>query len=172
MSHDLFRDPVAMKRYFRKNIVLKLQSLPWCWERLRAGREGGDRGWDGWMASPTRWTCVWVNSGSWWWTGRSGVLRFVGSQRVGHDCATELNWLNTEKPGRNHFNQMIKFQNKLHVYSLCVCVICLREGRKGKWVKYKGIEEKCVTLVNLDIQCAVALYNYFGNFYLFAFILK
>ena len=54
-------------------------------------REGDDRGWDGWMASPTRWTWVWVNSGSWWWTGRPGVLWFMGSQRVGHDSDwTEL----------------------------------------------------------------------------------
>ena len=64
----------------------------WCWEGLGAGGEGDDRGWDGWMASLTRWTWVWVNSGSWWWTGRPGVLRFMGSQRVGHDWATELNW--------------------------------------------------------------------------------
>ena len=47
---------------------------PWCWEWFKAGREGDDRGWDGWMASPTQWTWVWVNSGSWWWTGKSGVL--------------------------------------------------------------------------------------------------
>ena len=53
---------------------------------------GLDRGWGGWMASPTRWTWVWVNSGSWWWTGRPGMLQFMGSQRVGHDWATELNW--------------------------------------------------------------------------------
>ena len=52
----------------------------WCWEGLRAGREGDDRGWDGWMASPTRWTWVWVSSGSWWWTGRPGVLQFMGLQ--------------------------------------------------------------------------------------------
>ena len=58
-----------------------------------AGGEGDDRGWGGWMASPTGWTWVWVNSGSWWWTGRPGVLWFMGSQRVGHDWATELNWL-------------------------------------------------------------------------------
>ena len=64
---------------------------PWCWERLKAGGEGDDRGWDGWMASPTQWTWVWVNSGSWWWTGRPGVLLFTGSQRVRHDWATELN---------------------------------------------------------------------------------
>ena len=65
---------------------------PWCWEGLGAGGEADDRGWDGWMASLTRWTWVWVNSGSWWWTGRPGMLRFMGSQRVGHDWATELNW--------------------------------------------------------------------------------
>ena len=64
----------------------------WCWEGLGAGGKGDDRGWDSWMASPTRWTWVWVNSGSWWWTGRPGVQRFMGSQRVGHDWATELNW--------------------------------------------------------------------------------
>ena len=58
---------------------------PWCWERLKAGREGDDRGWDGWMASPTQWTWVWVSSGSWWWTGRPGVLQSMGLQRVGHD---------------------------------------------------------------------------------------
>ena len=65
---------------------------PWCWERLRAEGEGDDREWDGWMAALTQWTWVWVDSGSWWWTGRPGVLRFMGSQRVRHDWATELNW--------------------------------------------------------------------------------
>jgi len=58
---------------------------PWCWERLKAGGEGDDRGWDGCMASPTQRTWVWVSSGSWWWTGRPGVLRFMWLQRVGHD---------------------------------------------------------------------------------------
>ena len=62
---------------------------PWCWARLKGG-EGDDRGWDGWMASPTQRTWVWVNSGSWWWTGRPGVLQSTGSQRVRHDWATEL----------------------------------------------------------------------------------
>ena len=66
---------------------------PWCWERLKAGGEGDDRGWDGWMASSTQWTWVWVNSRSWWWRGRPGVLQSMGSQRVGHDWVTELNWL-------------------------------------------------------------------------------
>ena len=60
-----------------------------------------DRGWDGWMASPTQWTWVWVNSGSWWWTGRPGVLRFMGLQRVGHNWVTELNW--TERKSKFPF---------------------------------------------------------------------
>ena len=62
----------------------------WYWEGSGAGGEGDDRGWDGWMASLTRWTWVCVNSGSWWWTGRPGVLQFMGSQRVRHDWLTEL----------------------------------------------------------------------------------
>ena len=63
---------------------------PWCWERLRAGREGDDGGWEGWMASPTQWTWVWVDSGSCWWTRRPGVLQFTESQSVRHNWATEL----------------------------------------------------------------------------------
>ena len=65
---------------------------PWCWEGLGAGREEGDRGWDGWMASPTQCTWVWVNSRSWWCTGRPGELWVMGLRRVGHDWVTELNW--------------------------------------------------------------------------------
>ena len=62
----------------------------WCWERLKTGGEGEDRGWDDWIASLTQWTWVWVSSRSWWWTGRPGVLQSMGLQRVGHDWATEL----------------------------------------------------------------------------------
>ena len=69
---------------------------PWCWKRLRAGGAGDDRGWDGWMASLIQWTCLWVNSRSWWWTGRSGMMRSMRSQRFRHDWATELNWTFTE----------------------------------------------------------------------------
>ena len=64
----------------------------WYWERLKVGGKGDDRGWDGWMASLTQWTWIWVNSRSWWWTWRPGMLWFKGSQRVGHDWAPELNW--------------------------------------------------------------------------------
>ena len=62
----------------------------WCWERLKAGGEGDDRGWDGWMASLTWWTWVWASSRSWWWTGKPGVLQSMGSQRVRHDWVSEL----------------------------------------------------------------------------------
>ena len=64
---------------------------PSCWERLKAGGKGDNSGWDGWMVSPTQWSWVWVSSGSWWWTGRPGVLQSKGLQRVGHDWVTELN---------------------------------------------------------------------------------
>ena len=66
---------------------------PWCWERLKAGGEGDDRGWDSWIASLTRWTGVWASSRSWWWTGKPGVLQSMGSQRVRHDWVTELSAL-------------------------------------------------------------------------------
>ena len=73
-----------------KNWLIGKDSDPgkdWRWEE-----KGTDRRWDGWMASPTQWTWIWVNSGSWWWTGRPGMLQLMRSQRVGHDWATELNW--------------------------------------------------------------------------------
>ena len=63
---------------------------PWCWERLKAGGEGDDRGWDGGMASPIQWTWVWVSSGNWWWTGKPGMLQSMRSQRV---MTEQLNWL-------------------------------------------------------------------------------
>ena len=81
----------------------------WCWEGLGTGGKGDDRGWDGWMASLTRWTWVWVNPGSWWWIGRPGVLRFMGLQRVGHDWETELNW--TERV--QHGSRTLPFQPPL-----------------------------------------------------------
>ena len=74
----------------------------WCWERLKAGRKGEDRGWDGWMASPTRWTWIWVGSGSWWWTGRPGMLQSMGLQRVGHNWAIELMGISS----RYYFNKV------------------------------------------------------------------
>ena len=77
---------------------------PWCWEGLGAGGEGDDRGWDGWMASPTQCPRLCVNSGSWWWTGRPAVLWFMGSPRV--DMIEKLNWteLNWDYDGDSENN--------------------------------------------------------------------
>ena len=90
--------------------------------------KGNNRGWDGWMASLTRWTWVWVNSGSWWWTGRPGVLRFMGSQRVGHNWATELNWtepLDSTSTLSHCIISLIIPADQLWV--------CSTEGSKTKW---------------------------------------
>ena len=70
----------------------------WCLERLKAGGEGDDKGWDGWMASLTRWTGVWASSRSWWWTRKPGVLQSMGLQRVGHDWVTQLTELRKQSP--------------------------------------------------------------------------
>ena len=86
--HDLPHSPHPNPGTIRSYFYLRLWA--WCWERLKAGGEGDNRGWDGCMASLTWWTCVWVSSGSWWWTGKPGVLQSMESQRVRHDWATEL----------------------------------------------------------------------------------
>ena len=83
---------LKLKLQYFGHLMWRTDSLEWCLARLKARGEGDNRGWDGWMASLTQWTWVWVNSGSWWWIGRPGMLRSMGSQRVGHDWATELNW--------------------------------------------------------------------------------
>ena len=86
---------------------------------LGARGEGDDRGWDGWMVSLTWWTWVSVNSGSWWWTGRPGVLRFMGSQRVGHDWATDLIWSDSWFTKLYYFLVNIKVnQLYIHIYPL------------------------------------------------------
>ena len=87
-THAEIETPILWPPHAKSWLIWK----DWCWEGLRAGGEGEDSGWDGWMASPTRWPWVWVNYESWWRTGRPGVLRFMGSQRVGYDWVTELNW--------------------------------------------------------------------------------
>ena len=77
-----------------KNWLIGEKKNPWCWERLKVRGEGDDRGWDGWMASLTLWTWVWVSSRIWWWTGKSGVLQSMGSQRVTQLTNwTELTWI-------------------------------------------------------------------------------
>ena len=82
---------LKLKLQYFGHLMWRADSFPWCWERLKAGEED-DRGWDGWMASLTRCTWVWASSRSRWWTGKPGVLQSMGSQGVGQDWATALNW--------------------------------------------------------------------------------
>ena len=90
----------------------------WCWERLKTGEEEDDRGWDGWMASLTQWTWVCINSGSWWWTGRPGVLQSMGLQRVGHGWATELNW--TQLPPNHLSIQLYTYPGAYLEFNKCL----------------------------------------------------
>ena len=90
---------------------------------MRVRGEGDDRGWDGWMASRTQWTWVWVNSGSCWWTGKPGMLQSMGSQRVGHDWATELNW--TELSDKGFLIYMIIIVIFFPIPSQGVLFVCL-----------------------------------------------
>jgi len=106
--------------------VGSLKKKLWCWEGLGAGGEGDDRGWDGWMASLTRWMWVWVNSGSWWWTGRPGMLRFMGLQRVGHDWATELNW----KTVYTDVSNLICNDMYIVAFALCLYASSHTSGKK------------------------------------------
>ena len=73
---------------------LTYQKRPWCWERLKAGGEGDDRGQDSWMASLTQWTQIWASSRRWWKTGKPGMLQSMGSQRIRHDWASEQQYMN------------------------------------------------------------------------------
>ena len=99
-------------------LKLKLQSFghlmrrthlkgPWCWERLKVG-EGDDRGRDGWMASLTQWNWVWVSSGSWWWTGKPGMLQSMGSQRIRHDWVTEWTELSLAWDFPSHLCKLVR----------------------------------------------------------------
>ena len=108
----------------------------WCWERLGAGGEGDHRGWDGWLASPTQWTWVWVNSGSWWWTGRPDVLWFVGLQRVGHDWETELNGFPSSiltlwtPDAFQDFNLLVQSVDSQLLSPWWLCTLHTRQSRK------------------------------------------
>ena len=76
----------------------------WCWEKLKAGGKGDDIGWDGWMASLTRWTGVWASSGRWWRTGKS--VQSMGLQRVGRDwIELRRGWLALDYPGKEQQSQ-------------------------------------------------------------------
>ena len=108
----------------------------WSWEGVGEGGEGDDRGWDGWMASPTLWTWVWVNSRSWWWTGRPGVLWFMGLQRVGQDWATEviLLWYKNMHGNNIKFRAVIRFGEGEGYTINFNCISILKNNLKQKWL--------------------------------------
>ena len=89
-EHSLESLMLKLKLQYFGHMMQRIGSLekPWFWERLKAG-EGDNREWDGWVLSPISWTWVWTSSGSWWWTGQSGVLQSMGTQRVRHNWATK-----------------------------------------------------------------------------------
>ena len=95
-KHSLEGQVLKLKLQYFGHLMWRLIGLThwkrtWCWERLKVGKEGDDRGWDGWMASPIWWTWVWAIR-NWWWTGKPGVLQSMRLQRVGHDWVTALHW--------------------------------------------------------------------------------
>ena len=106
---------------------------PWCWEILKVGGEGDNRGWDGWMASLTRWTWIWVSFGSWWWTGKLSVLQSMGSQRVGHDWVSELNW-------SFHMAQMVKNHLQCRRFGFNPWVWWSPGGGHGNPLQYSCLE--------------------------------
>ena len=146
-----------------------------CWERLRAGGEGDDRGWDGWMASPTQWTWVWVDSGSWWWTGRPGVLWFMGSQsRTQLSDWTELNWTDLIPPFCLSAYLFLCSPFPLTVWMINESLLL---HPKTEWRKKQGWESPFLNHYNTyfryfsrqtEVPCALQIYFIFSiNFFPF-----
>ena len=136
---------------------------PWCWERLKAGGEGDYRGWDDWMASPTRWIWVWEGSRSWWWTGKPGVLQSVGSQsRTWLSDWTELKqWLKEKK---------VKVSQSCPSLTLCDPVACSLQGssvhgilqaRILEWVAIPFSRESFQPREQIQVSCII------GRFFTF-----
>ena len=96
--------------------------IPWYLERLKVGGEGDDRGWDGWMISLTQRTWDWVGSGSWWWTGKPGVLQSMGSQRVRHNWVTEMNYSINSTSNNNSYHKWCKRISKRSPFLLQCCL--------------------------------------------------
>ena len=108
MSPEYSLEGLMLKLQYFGHLIERTDSFgrPWCWERLKSGGEGDNRGRDGWVASPTRWTWVWASSGC-WWTGRPGMLQSTRLQRVGYDWVTELDWIQFED--RHNFHSCFYF---------------------------------------------------------------
>ena len=112
---------------------------PWCWKRLRAEGEGDNRGWDGWMASPTQWTCVWVDSGGWWWAGRPGMLQSMGSQSQ----TRPINWTTDHVEAEEKLDRLktwvLTFSFISTIFSNASCcflsICCLLRGFNGPFLE-------------------------------------
>ena len=109
--------------------------------KIEGGRRKDERGWDGWMASPTKWTWVWVNCGSWWWAGRPGVLQSMRLQRVGPDWATELNWWPRELTVQPYRRKILPYPTNAKLGHM----ICL-----GQWNTSYTCHIKACTLRAID----------------------
>ena len=143
---------------------------PCCWERLKAGGEGDDRGCDGWMSSPTWSTWVWASSGSWWWTGKPGILKSTGSQRVRHDWATELNWTDLKDTRKRQGIEIIRY---------CTVGVFKRFRRVSCMIiwnlhsinnRVRGLSDGAHTYFPLLFPCTAvnidAIFQFFLNLYL------
>ena len=154
---------LKLKLQYFNHLMWKADS---CWERLRAG-EVDDRGWDGWMVTPTQWTWVWLESGSWWWTGRPGVLRFMELQRVAHEWATELNWTEQNRhataaasfvsdsvwPHRRQPTRLLCSQDSLGKNTAVGCHFLLQQDRHNELQSLRNI---CFASLDFNFQ---NLYN-------------
>ena len=121
----------------------------WCWERLKAGGEGDERGWDCWIASLTEWTWVWLNSGSWWWTGWPGVLQSMGLQRVRHDWAAELKWneANVKKRYQASKQKILTYIQHFVQLSFCIKWIQITLCLKNYWFTFLCIKQWFVKII-------------------------
>ena len=138
--------PPDVKKWLRKR--------PWYWERLKTRKEGDNRGWDGWTASPTQWTWVWANSGSWWWTGRPDVLWLWGCKEL--DTTEQLNWTEL-KMSRTlcHESRWIAYNHKpitLQWPSLHHNLLLLHHFNKGLSIQSYGFSTSHVWMWEFDYK--------------------
>ena len=139
------------------SLFLTYWKRSWCWERLKAGGEGDNRGWDGWMASPTWWTWVWASSRSWWWAGKPGMLQSMGSQAVGHYWVTELNCVFQHSPW-----VYVLSQNVPHYYTTTHLFLCNHYERK--MLLFSGTTLSLTTYIQNLPHNKLYIYNQWLNY--------
>ena len=173
--------PKISPEYLLEGLMLKLKlqyfaprweelthfKRPWCWERLKAGEEGDDRGWDGCVASPTQSTWVWVNSRSWWWTGRPGVPQYMGSQRVGRDWTTELSWSHSAMLYcfllKCNIGQIQELQKQVEPFTPATCTESICTGRNLinlSWFILIETYSQFIRVCFFEPEMAYASYSY------------